>query len=907
MKITAVTPISVARNFYTNRRLDLLSVGIIAVVYFVFYSDVLFAPYLIGGIDFQIPLSNLSYYFRMGEWSERNLGYVESDFFSYNRLFTGFIGIISLGEQVMAQKIFFFGLLFAGISCYVLIRNHITENKMAAIIAALFYMLTHYTIQNYGTGLIWEMAFAPLAINFGLNFLSGNRVIRNLPLFIVTFTLAISFGVHALLGIPIMLFVFFITRTLSIRQPDVRWTYLGRMFLLTIAGIVLFMIVNPGLVNVFLTYSGINANVDTQASHVIPKITVDEIFQNYQSADIVNSMTLANWTKLTYFYYGGLAIVLLSLIGLVIFRKRNTHIVIAFAANFGLLVVYSLMIHYESWLFPALYAAFPFLALFRGTEGTAPFILVSTAILLAFTLSNIIRSLKGRKFPKFLDKKQSLIVLAFMLLLILSYSPAFSPQQHIQAQHYSVERAPGPVPYPTAYLEAVEWLNEHDDGTSRAIMLPTSFLAYIYVPLEYSSLLSPISGYEDSNALVRDLQQSLIGGTAEWGKETSVASLKYIVVPYKSDEPEIMKQNVLGQPSIWEGLGMSMTGDPHEYKRILDRQSDLRLIHNSSSFAVYENTVALPKFVSFEEPAALVGANIPHSEWARIAAESGTIPLTYDSKNKVPAEFTDHLYIGASTSRSSILTRAPTSEYPIQILQDEDQLAVFILNTNAGRLDYLFNVFVNGDNRLTQSGEVLPQQTGVAFFSPEQLQLADGNLVYLVDSIGNQISNALIWQDSDSGSDGSVRVFIKENGENIPSSEFEEVESVLKISPSEYILNVNSSKPFYVYFSESYSDNWKMHIGQTEMKHYRPPFGNLFFVDSTGDLTLTVTYENSEVHYIRFGIAVFIAILVFALINEILPRKMKDRIMNMSMQRYRSIRHVTSRWMLIKEKIDAGE
>jgi hypothetical protein len=211
---------------------------------------------------------------------------------------------------------------------------------------------------------------------------------------------------------------------------------------------------------------------------------------------------------------------------------------------------------------------------------------------------------------------------------------------------------------------------------------------------------------------------------------------------------------------------------------------------------------------------------------------------------------------------------------------------------------------------MTRSDTVLPQQTGVAFFSPAQLQLNDGDLVYLVDSIGNQISNALIWSpNKNSGSEPQqpTKMFVKENGAEIPLSEFKEIESVIKISPSKYILNINSSKPFYVYFSESYSDNWKMHIGQTEMKHYRPPFGNLFFVDNTGDLTITMTYENSEVYYIHFGTAIFAATLALAILQGIIPRDIKNKMMDRLMQRCRSAQHLLPRGVLTKERRVDGD
>lgn len=850
----------------------------IFVVYIVSYHDVLFTPSLLGGIDVQIPWSTHRY-FEIGVWTERNLGYVFSDFFYYNNIFTGIISILSGGNFVFAQKLFFLGIPFAGVTSYYFIKNHVTENRMAASLGAIFYMFAPYTIQNYGTGLIWELAFVPLSLHFGLHFLLSNRrQIRNLLLFNVFYSLAIGFGVHALLGIPITLALMFLIKIMT----GASTFYVKRILALTILGIGIFSAMNPGVITMFITYLGINNSSDITGAHAIPVVTVEEIFANYSLESPIDIVTTANWSHITYFSSGGIMLFLVSLIGLMQLPKKDLRVVIyGSATTLAFFVLYGLMIYTKSDVFPLIYSIFSFLALFRGTEGIAPFILISSAILLSYSLTILLGYLNKSKRSR---RQYSAITLSAILLIQFAYSPAFSHSQHVLAQHYGIERGPEPVPYPSIYQEIVDWLRARPDYSMyRAILLPTSFLSTLYIPYEYQLLLSPTNGHPNTNSFVEDLQNSLLSGSTDWGREIAPASVKYIVVPLTSDEPNITAATVQDNPRMWHGLGLMMNGKPSSFIEMLEKQNHLKLIHNSSSFLVYENPIAVPRIFSYDQPIVLITDNLGFTEWGRIVTQTGSVPLVYKSEHEVPYEFEDSMYFSATDyARPSSLTdesyKSGTT-FLARVTQENSLLAVMISNTEHVNVERTFNILVDGENKITRTVEVPARKTIILMFEHNALEIKDKSTVYIADVPLRKISNILRWDSSlispagESKQSDILLDFTNLEGESLPqSASNHHIVSITQYSSSRYIIRTNSTAPFYIFLGESYSPNWNAFVGGRMLNHHEAPFGNIFYVDEVGEVTVRLEYLDSQSYIMTTGIIVFVTLFSIAVLDKLLSR-----------------------------------
>jgi len=74
----------------------------------------------------------------------------------------------------------------------------------------------------------------------------------------------------------------------------------------------------------------------------------------------------------------------------------------------------------------------------------------------------------------------------------------------------------------------------------------------------------------------------------------------------------------------------------------------------------------------------------------------------------------------------------------------------------------------------------------------------------------------------------------------------------IKISPTKYEIYVDTSFPFFLFFSERFSPKWQVHIGAdtiTSMPGYG--FGNLYYINKTGDFSMILEYADQK--YFKLG------------------------------------------------------
>lgn len=86
-----------------------------------------------------------------------------------------------------------------------------------------------------------------------------------------------------------------------------------------------------------------------------------------------------------------------------------------------------------------------------------------------------------------------------------------------------------------------------------------------------------------------------------------------------------------------------------------------------------------------------------------------------------------------------------------------------------------------------------------------------------------------------------------------------------KISYSKYTIHAQASEPFYIFFSERYDSSWRLRLDDgTELSSYPGySFGNLFYIDKTGEFDMTLEYPGQKLYeicltfsFICFGVAI---------------------------------------------------
>lgn len=131
----------------------------------------------------------------------------------------------------------------------------------------------------------------------------------------------------------------------------------------------------------------------------------------------------------------------------------------------------------------------------------------------------------------------------------------------------------------------------------------------------------------------------------------------------------------------------------------------------------------------------------------------------------------------------------------------------------------------------------------------------------------NSLSNGFQWYSIGETylSEGSANISLfSEGGKRIyfdqllimePSNSSMESTSIKltsqRIDPTKHSIYAESSQPFYVFLSERYHDSWKISLEDgTQMRSYPAySFGNLFFINKTGNLTMTLEFEKQQLYY----------------------------------------------------------
>jgi hypothetical protein len=96
--------------------------------------------------------------------------------------------------------------------------------------------------------------------------------------------------------------------------------------------------------------------------------------------------------------------------------------------------------------------------------------------------------------------------------------------------------------------------------------------------------------------------------------------------------------------------------------------------------------------------------------------------------------------------------------------------------------------------------------------------------------------------------------------------------SYVKVSSTEYIVHVNSSKPIFVVFSENYDPSWIAELnGQTLAPMRAYGFANLYYVNMSGQFTINLHYALEEKH--NLAISVTSVTFVTCIILLLIPAK----------------------------------
>jgi hypothetical protein len=358
---------------------------------------VVFAPYLITGVDFQVPgpTPHVPWMGIFTPWSEFSNGFPYGPNWSiYGALLNGLFVVISAGNAILAQKIMLSAVFFASVFMYIFIAKHITRKPIVAFTGAIIYAYGPSTV-NYGTGVVWEYAFFPLVVYFLFNLLGSNPRFRDAVLFAISIDFMIGYGMHLLVFLPLLVLVFFL---LNLHGSHNKAGYFIKSLKFLLGSLFLFLLSAPtfALALISLTHIPMTIPGQTGLQSYISGVTINQFYSNYGSVPLLNwFLLLGPYSQYIQPLVPAAGFVFPIIAAAALFQtRRSLKLALGFSTVLVLVLTLGLLVQYQTSVFVWLYYSFsPIRFLYEG-EGVEFVISFLVTALLSITLGELIRALE---------------------------------------------------------------------------------------------------------------------------------------------------------------------------------------------------------------------------------------------------------------------------------------------------------------------------------------------------------------------------------------------------------------------------------------------------------------------------------------------------------------------------------
>ena len=313
------------KSWFLRYKWDIVTILALLISYVIIYRNVIFAPYVITGVDFQIPSPTplIPWNGFYTAWAGASLGSPYGiGWGTYAAALNGFFALVSGGSILLAQKFMLMGVLFASIFMYVFLVNHVTKLRPVAFMAAVIYAYGAATV-NFGTGIVWEFAFFPIVLNFLFNILSSKPRLRDSAFLAVSLDFMIGYGLHLLVFVPIIFLVFLL---LNLRELENKIAYLKNTLKFALLGIIFFAVSNPPFLLTVLSFLPIPSifPAQSQAASIAAVSSVSQFYSNYGSVPFLGWFTESYGLIRSLVPFLGCLLPIIAFMALIITRRRRS-------------------------------------------------------------------------------------------------------------------------------------------------------------------------------------------------------------------------------------------------------------------------------------------------------------------------------------------------------------------------------------------------------------------------------------------------------------------------------------------------------------------------------------------------------------------------------------------------------
>jgi predicted secreted protein len=199
-------------------------------------------------------------------------------------------------------------------------------------------------------------------------------------------------------------------------------------------------------------------------------------------------------------------------------------------------------------------------------------------------------------------------------------------------------------------------------------------------------------------------------------------------------------------------------------------------------------------------------------------------------------------------------------EIPL-VLEKDDNYAVLI---NSFSLDQKAKASIEIDNKQMQIPSNL--QSDFSWYELGNLKLSKGeHSIKLISEIGNIAVGQIVIvpQEKYKEAISNAQTKIKETSNAMA----ENIVNYAKISPTQYEIEINNNKPFYLIFSENYNSGWKLFDSNgknIKTEHFKVnSYANAYYINNTGSQKISLEFAPQKYHSIGIWIAgIFSSILL---------------------------------------------
>src|SRR6267143_5345056 len=527
-------------------------------------------------------------------WKPVNMGVLES--LNYDMIVASVFAALG-GPQTGKSLFILFELTLTSSSFYLLARQYV-QSPAAAVAASIVYLVNPVFLFQFTIGpfLLMGYALLPLVLARFLRFDKSRRV-RDAILFIILFSIPNFFDHFAFEYEFLVLAIYLVGMTILTNK----WSSSPRLVLvLLLAPLISFLAVLPSFSTVLFS----QISTKPLGYTFYPEAFVSaRINYAYGGASLLNllrllagpSSTVARY--LTFFSLIGAAGIAIPAIASLSFmsRAKRQAEVIKYATGIALIFIVGVIYLMKMGLVPVN----PLVAVFEDPQRLMFTLALTLCILLALGLdsfrSDIGAFVRSKGAKRGGGRKLSGVMYASLLFFLLESVALFNAGGlKGDIGLFGLYRADS-VTMPHQYADALQWITSRQSTESffRTLWLPTDFYTFHLITPSDPFILGSWPGSEKwdyPNIELTNTIFAMISGnsTTHLGLFLGPLGVKYVIVPDLVNSEEGIRLVDLFTQS------KGIIGSASAFTSFLDGQSDLKRVHQSEGFVVYEILDTVP-------------------------------------------------------------------------------------------------------------------------------------------------------------------------------------------------------------------------------------------------------------------------------------------------------------------------